>query len=80
MMEEKMVDEVITIDSTDFVVMDTINYQNEDYLYAISVDGNKFSILKQMKDKDKTYICGVKDKQLIDKLINIYLEKEVEMD
>lgn len=76
-MHSDTIDEIITIDNEDYVIMDSIQYENNNYYYAISIDKQKFTLLKLINEGSELQVEGVKDKELIKKLLSIYLEKEV---
>lgn len=76
MQDNTIIDEIITVDNEDYIVMDTIRYENNNYYYAISKDKQKFTLLKLINSELGLEVEGVKDKNLIVKLISIYLGQE----
>ncbi len=64
--------DMIKLDNRDFLVIDKVTYQDENYLYVIAVDGkNDITILHEYEKMNKKYVESITDRDLIDKIFYI---------
>lgn len=68
--------DIIVLEGRDFLIVEKVNYQEEDYLYVIAVDGtNDISVLHEYEKNNKKYVKSISDKDLIDKIFLLVAQK-----
>ena len=68
--------DIIVLEGRDFLIVEKVNYQEEDYLYVIAVDGtNDISVLHEYDKNNKKYVKSISDKDLIDKIFLLVAQK-----
>lgn len=71
-----MKDDIIILDEREFLIVETVEYQNLNYLYVIATDGtNDITVLSEYKKDDKTYVKSITDKDLIDKIFLLVAQR-----
>lgn len=64
--------DIIVLDGRDFLIVERVTYQDENYLYVIAVDGkNDITILHEYEKMNKKYVESITDRDLIDKIFYI---------
>lgn len=75
-----MKNDIIVLDKRDFLIIERVNYLDEEYLYVIATDGsNDITVLKEYEKNDKKYVKSVIDKDLIDKIFLLVSKKYQEV-
>ena len=55
-------EDIIELDGRDFLIVQKIEYNNNDYIYAISTDEKRdIALLKESEENGKFYIKSVND-------------------
>lgn len=68
--------DIIVLEGRDFLIVEKVNYQEEDYLYVIAIDGtNDISVLHEYDKNNKKYVKSISDKDLIDKIFLLVAQK-----
>lgn len=71
-----MKNDIIILDGREFLIIDRINYQENNYLYVIATDGtNDITVLNEYKKDNKIYVKSVIDRTLIDKIFILVAQK-----
>jgi len=82
---ENKIDKIINLSNNQkYMIMDQCNYDNKCYFFVSLLDENgnlteKFSILEEIHQDNKTIVTIVKDQQLLDSLTN-YFKNRIEND
>lgn len=71
-----MKDDIIILDGREFLIVEKVDYQNENYLYVIATDGsNDITVLNEYQKNNKIYVKSVTDRNLIDKVFLLVAQK-----
>lgn len=65
-------DEIITLDNRDFVVVNKKTINDTNYIYAIASDGtNDLVLLQEVEENGETFVESVNDKEVFDKVLKL---------
>ncbi len=68
--------DIIVLDGRDFLIVERVTYQDENYLYVIATDGtNDITVLHEYEKMNKKYVKSITDKDIIDKVFLLVAQK-----
>ena len=68
-------DKIIVLDGIDYLICNEINLDGNHYIYAVSTEGNKFTVLKETMEVDGSYVESLTDENEIKRVLQ-EIEKE----
>lgn len=71
-------DDIITIDNEDYIVVDELDYNSNHYIYIIStIKEDKISILKETEENGEKFIESVKEDE-VELIMSLFAKKFLE--
>lgn len=71
-----MTDKVIVLDGIDYLICNDLTIDGVNYLYVLSLDGTKYSVLKREIVGDSDTVESVRDEATIKKVLETISETE----
>lgn len=71
-----MTDKIIVLDGEDFLICSDIVVDDVNYLYVVSLDGTKYSILKREIENGEDTVESISDETLIKRIMEILSNQE----
>ncbi len=71
-----MTDKIIVLDGEDFLICSDLVVDDINYLYVVSLDGTKYSLLKREIVNGEDTVESVSDENLIKKIMGIISNQE----
>ena len=71
-----MNDKVIVLNGEEYLVCNDIVVDNVNYLYVVSLDGNKFSLLIRQNINGEDIVESVTDENLVKRILEIIANQE----
>ncbi len=69
-------DKVIVLNGEDYLVCNDLVVDNVNYLYVVSLDGNKVSLLTRQNVNGEDTVESVTDENLVKKILGIIANQE----
>ena len=67
-------DRVIILNGEDYLICNEVDLDSKHYIYAIAVEGNKYTVLEETAGPVGTYVQSVKDEDEIMRVFNAIVQ------
>lgn len=71
-----MMNKVIALDGIDYLICNDLVVDNVNYLYVVSLDGTKYSLLERKMENGVDTIESITDESIIKKILGIIANQE----
>ena len=74
-------DEIITLDSKEYLICAEIDVDNIHYIYASEIEGDGYTLLEEKIINGEKYVSSVTDKEIIGKVMALIIKnKSIKLD